>query len=225
MNDTISYLVTCKNEGKQLYDLVEGLAEHLVGLDEIVIIDDHSTDVVTCGYLSNWDWYERGKINIHKHELNKNYSEHKNYGKSKCNGDWIFQIDADEMPAELLLVNLHDILEANPTVELFWVPRINNFIGVTEQHAKQWGWDINNPKKWVNWSSGDYQGRIFKNLPHLEWKRPLHEKIEGFKVESWFPKEEDFALIHTKTIEKQIETNIGYNKNFSVELNQGHKLK
>ena len=221
----ISYLVTCKNEGKQLYELIEYLFEYLTESDEIVILDDHSNDVVTCKYLTGWDWFEKGKINIYKHHLNKNYSEHKNYGKTKCKGDWIFQIDADEMPAETLLVNLKEIIKSNESVELFWIPRINNFIGVTEEHARQWGWDINNPNKWVNWTSGgDYQGRLFKNLPHLRWERPLHEKIEGFKVSSKLPKEEEFALVHTKTIETQIKTNVRYNTEFSEELNRGHKI-
>lgn len=223
MNEVIiSYLVTCKNEGEQLRDLLKVLSKYSFGC-ECVILDDYTDHGLTREVLNETKIDPFFRIELHR--LNKNYSEHKNYGKSLCRGKWVFQIDADEIPSEVLLVNLQDILSENENVELFWIPRINNFIGVTEQHAKQWGWDINNPNKWVNWNSGDFQGRLFKNLPHLEWKRPLHEKIEGHKVESWFPKEENFALIHTKTIEKQIETNIGYNKNFSVELNKGHNLK
>lgn len=220
----ISYLVTCKNEGEQLCELVDYLSKHLKGDDEIVILDDYSTDVTTCEYLSQWDFSEHQKIRVHQHHLNKNYSEHKNYGKSLCKGSWVCQIDSDEMPSEVLLTNLHEILDSNPNVELFWVPRINVFRGVTEEHAKRWGWDINNEHKWVNWNTGDYQGRIFKNLPHLRWERPLHEKIEGHKTSTRFPKEPDFALVHTKTIEKQEETNLRYNKNFSEELNRGFKV-
>ena len=220
----VSYLVTCKNEGYQLQFLLETLFKYKVSA-ETIILDDYSDDVDTLSVLSNAENNSGGFFTIHKHSLNKNYSEHKNYGKSLCKGNWVFQIDADEIPSEVLLVNLHDILSSNENIELFWLPRINNFIGVTEQHARQWGWNINNPNKWVNWNTGDYQGRLFKNLPHLEWKRPLHEKIEGHKSETWFPKEEDFALIHTKTIEKQIATNLGYNRNFSEELNRGHNLK
>lgn len=223
MNDVIiSYLVTCKNEGEQLRDLLRVLSNYSLGC-ECVILDDYTDHELTRAVLN--ETKNDPFFRIELHHLNKNYSEHKNYGKSLCRGKWVCQIDADEIPSETLLQNLQEILLSNENVELFWIPRINNFIGVTEAHAKQWGWDINNPNKWVNWNNGDYQGRLFKNLPHLEWKRPLHEKIEGFKVESWFPKEEDFALIHTKTIEKQIETNLGYNKNFSEELNKGHNLK
>lgn len=221
---SISYLVTCKNEGYPLQFLLETLFKYKDDA-ETIILDDYSDDEDTLSVLQNSEKRSNGFFKVHKHHLNKNYSEHKNYGKSLCRGEWIFQIDADEMPSEVLLTNLHDILNVNPNVELFWLPRINKFTGVTDAHAKQWGWDINNPNKWVNWNSGDYQGRLLQNIPRLQWKRPLHEKIEGFKIESWFPREEDFALVHTKTIEKQIETNLGYNTNFSVELNKGHNLK
>lgn len=217
----ISYLVTTKNEGNQLKNLLDVLGRYKDGA-ECIILDDYSDDPETISILN--DSLSNSFFRWEKHSLNKNYSDHKNYGKSLCKGEWVMQIDADEMPSEVLLLNLTDILKENPDVELFWLPRINVFKGVTEQHARQWGWDINNPNKWVNWHGGDYQGRILKNLPHLRWERPLHEKIEGFKVSSKFPKEEDFALIHTKTIEKQIQTNISYNKEFSEELNRGHKL-
>ncbi len=220
----ISYLVTCKNEGYQLQPLLEMLYKYKTD-NECIILDDYTDDVDTLNVLSNIKRDESGFFNIYQHRLDNNYSAHKNFGKDLCIGKWIFQIDADELPSETLMENLKEIILSNESVELFWLPRINDFKGVTDEHAKRWGWDINNPNKWVNWASGDYQGRIFKNIPHLEWKRPLHEKVEGFKVESWFPKEEAFALVHTKTIEKQEETNLGYNKDFSVELNKGHKLK
>ena len=219
----ISYLLTCKNEGYQLQSLIELLYKYKTD-SECIILDDYTDDVDTLNVLNNVKRDGSGFFTVYQHQLNNNYSTHKNFGKSLCRGEWVWQIDADEMPSEVLLTNLHEILDSNPTVELFWVPRINNFIGVTDAHAKQWGWDINNPNKWVNWHGGDYQGRIFKNLPHLRWERPLHEKIEGYKVSSKFPKEEEFALIHTKTIEKQIQTNVRYNTDFSEAMNRGHKI-
>ena len=78
----------------------------------------------------------------------------------------------------------------------------------------------------VNWDGncgGDYQTRIFKNLPYIRWKGRLHERIMGNKTYAFLPKDENYALIHTKTIEKQIETNLRYNKEFSKEDNLGLK--
>ena len=45
--------------------------------------------------------------------LNKDFASYKNNLKSHCKGDYIFQIDVDEVPNEYLLDNLHEILEAS----------------------------------------------------------------------------------------------------------------
>ena len=45
-------------------------------------------------------------------------------------------------PSSTLILNIKAIIEANPEVELFAVPRINDFKGVTPEHAKHWGWRL-----------------------------------------------------------------------------------
>jgi hypothetical protein len=103
-------------------------------------------------------------------------------------------------------------------------PRINDFIGVNHQNATQWGWRLTpyENRFIVNWP--DPQGRLFKNIPNLRWERRLHEKIEGAKTFTYLPYEYDYSLYHYKTIEKQIETNLKYNKQFTSQENQGFKL-
>lgn len=223
MNNTfISYLVTCKNEGYQLKQLVDLLLKYNNN-NEIVILDDFSDDVQTVEILNSYKL--TSGISIYQHNLNKNYSEHKNYGKSLCKGKYIFQIDSDELPTEMLLTNLNEIIMANESTELFWIPRINDFKGVTPVIASQWGWRLTpyEDRSIVNWP--DPQGRLFKNLPHLKWERRLHEKIEGAKSYAYLPAVDfDLGLYHNKTIEKQIETNLKYNKLFTNEENQGFKL-
>lgn len=167
-------------------------------------------------------------FSLHQHRLDNNYGAHKNYGNTLCKGGWIFQIDGDELPTPTLLGNLSDIIESNPEVELIYVPRVNDFRGVNEEKARPWGWRLSpspscNGRLVVNWP--DYQSRIYKNEPaRIRWDRRLHEKIEGHKQYSFLPAEEDLALYHDKTIEKQLETNLRYNKEFSVADNQGHKV-
>jgi len=169
---------------------------------------------------------------IFVHPLNADYGSHKNWGNLQCTGDYIFQIDGDELPSENILgENLHTIIESNPEVELFFVSRINDYRGVKPEHAAQWGWRLTNSKKdgvaqgrpLINFP--DFQGRIFRNIPdRIKWDRKLHEKIEGHNQYSFLPAEEEYAIYHDKTIEKLLETNIRYNKVFTVEDNQGHKV-
>ena len=74
----------------------------------------------------------------------------------------------------------------------------------------------------VNWP--DPQGRLFKNVPYIQWKRRLHEKVEGAKTYVHLPSAYELSLHHNKTIEKQIQTNVKYNKMFTEEENKGFKV-
>jgi len=226
MKPLISYLVTTHNENeslKELFDLLFSYKEN----NEIVFLDDFSTNPSTIKFYNDLKWAEMPSehIQVHQHPLNNNYAKHKNYGKSLCKGKYVCQLDADELPSEYLLEVLPDIIKENPTIELFWIPRVNLFKGVTVEHCKQWAWvmdmspTFNEPR--INFP--DYQTRLFKNKPYIKWDRPLHEKIIGNANFCYLPKEENFAIYHNKTIEKQIETNLRYNKQFSPELNRGYK--
>jgi glycosyltransferase involved in cell wall biosynthesis len=219
MNPTVSYLITTHNEN--IEPLLDSIMINLSSNDEIIILDDYSNDEYVYYYA-----YHNPLICIHQHHLNNNYSEHKNYGISRCTKDYIFAIDADELPPESLLGdNLKNILEENPTTEAFAVSRINYVTGCQKQHAQMYGWALENihGESVINWTNNyDYQWRIFKRLPHIRYERRLHEKIEGYKSYAYLPPQEEHALTHRKTIEKQLATNARYNQDFTVEENKGH---
>ena len=211
MKPFISYLVTSHNEGVQLRTLLSVLLKYSEG-NQIVVLDDYSTDQTTLEVLQEYSKVAK----IVKHSLNKDYGAHKTYGTQQCDGEYVFQIDADELPSEVLLVNLYALLQSNPTCEMFWVPRVNNFIGVTPEDIKTYGWHVNE-KGHIMWP--DYQSRIYKNLPTIKWDRKLHETIVGFKEYTRIPAMEELSLYHNKTIEKQRNDNTRYMKEFSHEDN------
>ena len=211
MKPFISYLVTCHNEGVQLRTLLSLLLKYSEG-NQIVVLDDYSTDPVTLEVLQEYSKIAK----IVKHSLNKDYGTHKTYGTQQCDGEYVFQIDADELPSEILLVNLYELIKSNPTCEMFWVPRVNNFVGVTPNDIKTYGWRVNE-KGHIMWP--DYQSRIYKNLPHIKWDRKLHETVVGFKEFTRIPEMEELALYHNKTIEKQRKDNSRYMNEFSLEDN------
>lgn len=227
----ISYLVTCSNETDTLKRLIERIYVHL-GNDELIILQDETTwDSKRKKYLSDITELKPSgsdilQIPILIHPLNNNYGAHKNFGIEKCNGDYIFQLDGDELsPHSILGENLHAILESNPTTEAYAVPRINDFRGVNEDHARKWGWRLSISPTYnrpiVNYP--DYQFRIFrKDYPRISFNRRLHEKIEGYSSFVCLPPEEDYAIYHDKTIDKQVETNLRYNEKFTQLENQGH---
>jgi glycosyltransferase involved in cell wall biosynthesis len=222
----ISYLLTVHNETLELLQLIEKLKTHIdfVAInDEVVVLDDFSDNEDTKKILSKAKSYG---FTVVQHALNKNFSEHKNYGSKRCVGDYIVQIDADEYLFPNLLNNIHEIIDSNPTVELYRVPRVNIVRGATDNDARNWGWHITKLPEFgelpiINWSSGDYQSRIYKNNLRIQWQKPLHETIMGASIVAHLPKEVDYAIIHDKTIDRQKAQNEFYNKNWSVKANMG----
>jgi len=225
----VSYLITCKNETDTLEDLLNRVYSVALSMpsDEVVVLDDNSDNVDTLTVLSEYE--NKPKIRMFKHGLDNNYGAHKNFGNQQCSGDYIFQLDGDELPSELTVgENLHAIIENNSGIELIFVPRINDYLGVSPQHAQHWGWRLTESpslkRPLINWP--DFQGRIYKREPdRIRWDRRLHEKIEGHFSYSFLPTEdESFAIWHRKTIEKQLQTNYRYNTAFTQAENMGHKV-
>ena len=208
----ISYGITVHNEAEELIKLLEVLNKNIDDEDEIVVCvdgDDEKVEAVLGEYLSE------DEAIVYKRKLDGNFSDQKNSVIEKSTGDYIFHIDADEYPNEILIQQLKQILEMND-VDLVWIPRVNTIDGMKEEHIQRWGWKVSE-KGWVNYP--DYQARVFRNDEKIRWTRPLHEYITGCKTYSHLPPQEELSLYHPKTIEKQEQQNIFYNQNFSKEMN------
>lgn len=204
----ISFAVTVHNEGSYVSQLIDILLEYIFKNntpDEIVILDDNSTDLKTISILSNYR--SNPHVKIVQKSFNKDFSEHKNYLNSLCSGEYIFQLDADEYPCQFLLESITSILKENPDIELFYIPRINIVNGITQQHIEQWRWTVNDAG-YIMWP--DYQGRIYKNLPYIKWINKVHERIAGANVITYFPAQEAYALVHIKDIDRQEKQNALY---------------
>tara|TARA_Y100000034_G_scaffold117233_1_gene156447 strand:+ start:237 stop:863 length:627 start_codon:yes stop_codon:yes gene_type:complete len=194
----ISYAILTHNETDSLMKLIDFIAKYKDDEDEIVILDDFSDSEDTKKILDTTvSIYE---IKFEQRHLFKDYAGQKNYLRKMCSGDYIFNIDADEMPNKYIIQNIKIILESNPTIDLYWVPRVNTVKGLTENHIGMWNWRVNE-KGWVNWP--DWQGRIWKNRPNIRWEKEVHEILEGYREYSFLPDEEKFCFYHHKTIEKQ----------------------
>tara|TARA_Y100000004_G_scaffold132256_1_gene149300 strand:- start:2994 stop:3623 length:630 start_codon:yes stop_codon:yes gene_type:complete len=204
----ISYAITVCNEHKEIEKLLTFLFEHKREQDQVVVqMDaDNSTEEV-------WNVCERFENRQHHHyrliqcSLNKNFAWYKNNLNRNCDGDWIFQIDADEIPNEYLIEALPFILEANEQTEAFWVPRVNTVAGITDEHIAKWGWRVDD-QGWVNFP--DWQMRIYKNDENIYWIKPVHEQLKGYTKFANLPAEEKFALYHPKDIGRQERQNAFY---------------
>jgi len=201
----ISYGITVCNEARELQHLIEFISPIIDKEDEIVIVYDDNR--VTGEVLDVID-HHKDKVVAFPFDFQQNFLENKNYMNSKCTGDYIFQIDADEIPNEGLVSNLKSILESNPTLDMLVVPRKNIVEGLTEAHIKQWGWRVNE-KGWVNWP--DQQKRIYRNTPEIQWTgHPVHGMVTGYKEFASLPVKEEFSITHNKQVERQEKQNERY---------------
>jgi len=201
----ISYSILTHNETDSLLKLIEFLVKHKDGEDEIVILDDYSDNEKTKEILDTM--CSINDIKLENRFLNKDYGTQKNHLTRMCSGDYIINIDADELPNKWLIKNIKSILESNPSIDLYWVPRVNTVDGITHEHISKWKWVVNE-KGWVNWP--DYQGRIWRNRPNIMWKNKVHEVLVGHQEHTYLPAEENFCFYHPKTIDRQEKQNAFY---------------
>ena len=204
----ISYAITVCNEHKEIDKLLTFLFEHKRKEDQVVVQVDKENGIrEVIDICEKYENKSLSEYKLHEYSLNKNFAAYKNYLNKQCDGDWIFQIDADEIPNEYLIEALPFILEANEDTEAFWVPRVNTVAGITEEHIQKWGWRLDD-QEWVNFP--DWQMRIYKNKEEIYWFKPVHEQLKGYTKFTNLPAEEKFALYHPKDIGRQEKQNAFY---------------
>ncbi len=202
----ISFAITVCNELEEIKRLVPFLLEHKRIEDEIVILyDQKNGNQEILDFLLPYNirpnvqtWRGFG--------FEGNFAEWKNKLNEYCTGDYIYQLDADEMISEYMVKNLHEILSMNPNVDLIFVPRINTVNGLTQEHINKWGWRVNE-NNWVNFP--DVQGRIYKK--GMSWYGKVHERIYGGQKFSSLPSDEVYCIQHHKSIDRQEKQNNYYN--------------
>lgn len=204
----ISYAVTVCNELQEIQRLLDFLLTHKQENDEIIVLLDTSNS--SDEMLSTLRHYERhydNHIYLYLDKFQGHFADWKNKLSLYCFGDYIFQIDADEVPTINLIQHLPDIIHTNSQVDVMLIPRINTVEGLTPDHIQQWGWNVND-QGWVNWP--DYQWRIWKNKPEIRWINKVHERLDGFLSYAPIPEYESLALLHPKTIDRQVKQNAYY---------------
>jgi|TARA_R100000278_G_scaffold62378_1_gene50531 hypothetical protein len=202
----ISYAITVCNEKNEIKKLVDFLLHNKRSQDEIVILyDQNNGDEEIATMLTKFN--KLPNVQFWRGFFEGHFADWKNKLTEYCKGDYIFQIDADEIPHESLIVSLPSILNSNPNVDVYLVPRVNTVEGLTLDHQLKWGWNVNE-RGWVNWP--DFQWRVWKNKPEIKWRNKVHEVLEGHKEFATLPAEEVFALYHPKDIKRQEKQNAYY---------------
>lgn len=200
----LSYAICVCNEDKELDTLLNFIYRVKDGEDEVVVLVD--TTNVSRGVKNVLNTYDN--VRIVKRNFKNDFSEHKNYLNRQCTGDYIFNIDADEVPTEALVKYIKARLVITRP-DLVYIPRVNICLGQTQSFLKRWNFKVND-LGWVNWP--DYQGRVFKNSKYIYWESAVHEKIGGpeCKLIEGCDADPNLSLMHVKTVQKQNKQNEFY---------------
>jgi len=203
MQINITYGITVCDESEELNNLLTHLIPLIDNEDEVIVLRDisNTNNLVTKVIEAHTERFPN-RIRTIEQYLNKDFAAFKNTLIEHANGNYLFQIDADEIPNEFLIENIKAVININKEVDCFYVPRVNKVLGITEEHITKWRWSIDNYNR-INYP--DLQMRLFKLDKEIKWKNKVHEVLDNYKITTILPYEEDedFCLYHIKTISKQ----------------------
>tara|TARA_B100000287_G_scaffold387405_1_gene395965 strand:+ start:801 stop:1445 length:645 start_codon:yes stop_codon:yes gene_type:complete len=191
----LTYTIQVCNESRELYSLLNFLKNTIDENDVVHVVVDSNRkteriDLVLNEFKDFIKMFERPFDNFY---------ENSTFHIEKCDTEYLFHLDADEMPQEFLIQNIKNIIEETGG-EIIAVPRINIDPGYTEKFLKECNYSINN-LGWINWP--DYQTRIFKKCDYIKWTNEMHTKLSGSEKVILLKDEPRIALWHIKSIEKE----------------------
>ncbi|HEX8932323.1 MAG TPA: glycosyltransferase family 2 protein [Patescibacteria group bacterium] len=142
----LSVIIITKNSEDLIADCIDSVSF----CDEVIIIDDGSTDRTP---------------EIAKHQgakvfslISRSFAERRNYGLKKVKSKWVLYIDADERVSSTLKKNIQKVIEENPAeFAAYRLQRKNYYFGSHE------------------WPYIEHLERLFKKNNLKEWQGDLHE--------------------------------------------------
>ena len=127
MRKTISAVLITHNEAENLPDCLASLQDWV---DEIVVVDNHSSDDTVriaqqhgANVLQTPDW--------------PGFGLQKNRALDLATCDWVLSIDADERVTPELMAEIQSILATEPMLKAYEIPRLSWYCGKFIRHA---GW-------------------------------------------------------------------------------------
>lgn len=207
----ISFAIIVQNEENTITPLLQQLKDFQEQYNnaEIVVVDGGSDDK-TLEVVSKYV----PKTNVYVKPFTNDFAEQRNFLTSKCKGEWIFHIDADELMSRDLFFKLNDILTsaASNTIDVLFVPRVNIIEKMTLDDKKRFegiGWQVDKDRH-INFP--DYQTRIQRKNSLIYWEGKVHEQLTHYERYFYLPKDKKVALIHNKSAERQYKQLNRYSK-------------
>lgn len=193
MPSSITFAICVCDEHRELNDLLSFLVVTKRPEDDINILVDKEkcTDAVR-QVLKRFEKV----VTVNERVFDGNFAEHRNHHAALCTGEYIFVLDADEIPQEALMEQVRHFRG-----DILYVPRINICPGYTKRFLEKHNFRVTNTG-FINWP--DYQGRFYRNHTGIRWTGGLHEKLTGGATPpQLLGADPDVALWHVKSVARQ----------------------
>ncbi|MFH1561478.1 MAG: glycosyltransferase family 2 protein [Patescibacteria group bacterium] len=150
----ISAVVLTRNEERNIRRCLESLS----WCDEIIVIDDFSTDQTV-------SLAKEGGAQVHQKELAGDFASQRNFGLERAKNEWVLFVDADEIVSPSLSQEIVRRIREKGVVG-FYLPRRENFLGKTIHCADKPVWD---------WTLGPFKLLRLARKDAGLWQGKVHE--------------------------------------------------
>lgn len=208
MLNKITYCITVADEEREFRKLYKTLRINKRDEDNIfVLLDLNKTPKGSEFYLELCDLVQDNVIKLITDKFDGHFGDWKNKLIEQADGDWLVFLDADERLPPQFIDDLPQILEMNPEVNIIGLPRQNFTKDITQEDCNKWGWTLDELGRncWP-----DYQYRIMRSNQNIKWVGKIHETLIGSGITTKLPEEPAYAILHSKTIERQRKQNESY---------------
>jgi glycosyltransferase involved in cell wall biosynthesis len=147
--ETLTVVVPTKNNE----DIIERCLESIKWADEIVIVDGYSSD-------DTLDICRRYTDKIVQNRFNGNFDIERNLGIDNSTGDWILQLDSDEVVTPEMREAVEKILRSGSDFSAYKFKRKNYFLG----HPMRYGGWYHDSLHFLRRGKARYKGKIHETL-------------------------------------------------------------
>ncbi len=157
--------------------------------DRVVVVDGGSTDGTP-------ERLRAAGVCVVERPLRNHFGDQRNFGAEQCETDWIFELDADEIPSMPLLGGLAAVVDdaIRADVDCVGIARLNFIDGVLVAGPGHKGLD--------------YQYRLHNRRCH--WRGAVHEEITDYRARYELTVADGHFIIHDKDAVRHAARNAYY---------------
>jgi len=194
-NQRVSLLLLTHNEEENIKKHFNWLAKCPV-INEIVVVDDNSTDKTKDILMSLKN--PELSINFHSRGLNSDFSAQRQFAISKTKNDWVFWLDADEVPEPKLIDFLNHLDFSSLSNYAFY--RDDTFLGSKLKHGET---ATQLFTRLLNKNQGKFTGRVHEiwesSLPTINTQTHLRH-YSHHTLKSFFQKIDQYTTIRSQEL-------------------------